>query len=215
MNNVQPILLTWSQRYDHLREVTHDDVLAALDDLTGSRRIQLLISLRSLFAFCRKTGKIFRNPTRGIKVGQQPNRLAQPLAPDDVDQAVQAATTPAARLVLMLAAVHAARPGAIRALLLEDVDLGNRRLTIAGRPRPVDDFTHQILLEWLAQHRQPPPAHQPDERSRNGPGQHHLLRQDTAAWPGRDPRTLARRPATRRGPPCLSWVVKRNSWSAT
>lgn len=149
MNNVQPTLLAWSQRYDHLREVTREDVLAALDDLTGSHRIQLLICLRSLFAFCGKTGKIFRNPTRGIKVGQQPYQLAQPLAPDDVDQAVQAATTPAARLALMLAAVHAARPGAIRALLLEDADLGNRRLTIAGRPRPIDDFTHQILLEWL------------------------------------------------------------------
>jgi hypothetical protein len=49
----------------------------------------------------------------------------------------------------MLAAVHAARPGAIRALLLDDLDLGNRRLTIAGRTRPIDDFTHQILLEWL------------------------------------------------------------------
>ncbi len=149
MNNVQPVLLAWSQRYDHLREITREDVLAALADLTGSRRIQLLISLRSLFAFCRKTGKIFRNPTRGIKVGQQPYRLAQPLASTDIDQAVQTATTPAARLALMLAAVHAARPGAIRALLLEDVDLGNRRLTIAGCPRPIDDFTHQILLEWL------------------------------------------------------------------
>ncbi|MEU4234095.1 hypothetical protein AB0F17_58315 [Nonomuraea sp. NPDC026600] len=36
MNNDQPTLLAWSQRYDHLREITRDDVLAALDDLTGS-----------------------------------------------------------------------------------------------------------------------------------------------------------------------------------
>jgi integrase len=63
--------------------------------------------------------------------------------------AADAATTPAARLVLMLAAVHAARAGAIRALLLDDVDLGNRRLTIAGRTRLIDEFSHQILLEWL------------------------------------------------------------------
>jgi hypothetical protein len=97
MNNAQPTLLSWSQRYDHLREVTREDVLFALDDSTGTRRIQLLISLRSLFAFCKKTGKIFRNPTRGIKVGQQPYRLAQPLDQDDVNQAVQAATTPVAR----------------------------------------------------------------------------------------------------------------------
>ncbi|MFG6193350.1 hypothetical protein [Nonomuraea sp. JJY05] len=51
--------------------------------------------------------------------------------------------------MLMLAAVHAARTGAIRSLLLDDVDLGNRRLTIADRTRPIDEFTHQILLEWL------------------------------------------------------------------
>ncbi|MFE3455583.1 hypothetical protein ACFXJ8_42415 [Nonomuraea sp. NPDC059194] len=35
------------------------------------------------------------------------------------------------------------------ALLLDDVDLGNRRLTIAGRTRPIDEFSHQILLQWL------------------------------------------------------------------
>lgn len=150
MNRVRPTLLAWSDRYDHLREVTRGDVLAVLEDLHGSARRGTLIALRSLFAFCKKkNGKVFRNPTRGIKVGQQTHGLAQPLAQDDVDQATKAATTPAARLVLMLAAVHAARTGAIRALLLDDVDLGNRRLTIAGRTRPIDEFTHQILLEWL------------------------------------------------------------------
>jgi hypothetical protein len=51
--------------------------------------------------------------------------------------------------VLVLAAVHAARTGAIRAAQLDDVDLGNRRLIIAGRVRPIDEFTHQILLDWL------------------------------------------------------------------
>ncbi|MEU7729666.1 hypothetical protein AB0B78_31190 [Streptomyces sp. NPDC040724] len=47
--------------------------------------------------------------------------------------------TPAARLVLALAAVHHAVQ--VAALLLDDVDLGNRRLTIAGRARPLDDLT--------------------------------------------------------------------------
>ncbi|MFB9881789.1 hypothetical protein ACFFMN_28015 [Planobispora siamensis] len=153
MSHLRSTLLTWSQRYDHLREVTGDDVLAALDTLTGSRRANLLVSLRSLFAFAKKTGKVFRDPTRGIRVGQHPYRLAQRLDQDDVDRATEAATTPAARLVLMLAAVHAARTGAIRALLLDDVDLGNRRLTIAGRTRPIDEFSHQILTEWLGYRR--------------------------------------------------------------
>lgn len=51
--------------------------------------------------------------------------------------------------MLALAAVHAARPKAIRELQLDDVDLGNRRLTIAGRIRPLDDLTRQMILEWL------------------------------------------------------------------
>jgi hypothetical protein len=92
---------------------------------------------------------VFRNPARGIKVGQHPYGIAQPLGQDDVDQAAEAAATPSARMVLVLAAVHAARTGAVRAAQLDDVDLGNRRLIIAGRVRPIDEFTHQILLDWL------------------------------------------------------------------
>lgn len=149
LNHARPVLLAWSARYDHLREVTHDDILAALNELHGSARRGTLVSLRSLFAFAKKKGMIFRNPTRGIKVGQQPYGLLQPLDQRDVDQAVQAATAPADRLVIVLAAVHAARPKTIRHLLLDDVDLGNRRLTIDGKIRPIDDFTHQTLRDWL------------------------------------------------------------------
>jgi len=103
-----------------------------------------------LFAFCQKKRLIFRNPTRGIRVGQHPYGIAQPLDQGEVDHAVEIAKTPVARLVLVLAGVHAARTSAIIALrLVEDVDLGNRRLTIAGRVRPIDELTHQILREWL------------------------------------------------------------------
>ena len=153
MNNVRPVLLDWSQRYDHLREVTRDDIQAILGDLHGTRRSSFLVSLRSLFAFCKKKGMVFRNPASGIKVGQHPYGIAQPLGQDDVDQAAEAAATPSARLVLVLAAVHAARTGAIRAAQLDDVDLGNRRLIIAGRVRPIDEFTHQVLLDWLGYRR--------------------------------------------------------------
>jgi integrase len=92
---------------------------------------------------------IFRNPTRGIKVGQHAYGVVQPLDQSDIDRAIAATKTPADRLVLVLAAVHAARPKAIKEMLLDDVDLGNRRLTIAARVRPIDEFTHQVLLEWL------------------------------------------------------------------
>jgi integrase len=78
--------------------------------------------------------------------------LIEPLLPQEIDQATAAALTPPARLALALAAVHAARPKTIRELHLDDVDLGNRRLTLAGKTRPLDDLTRTLLLAWL-QHR--------------------------------------------------------------
>ncbi len=45
--------------------------------------------------------------------------------------------------------MHAARPGAIRELTLDDIDLPNRRLTIAGHRQPLCDFTYHALEAWL------------------------------------------------------------------
>jgi hypothetical protein len=149
LNSVLPALVAWSGRYHHLREVTRDDVLAVVATVHGAQRSNTIVALRSLFAFCKRNGTVFRNPTGRIKVGEHGYNVIQPLRPVEVGDAVAASTTPAARLVLALAAVHAARSGAIRALRLDDVDLGNRRLVIAGRIRPLDDLTRQILLGWL------------------------------------------------------------------
>jgi integrase len=92
---------------------------------------------------------IFRNPTSRIKVGQNEYAVLQPLLPEQVERSVATALTLAARLVLALAAVHAARVAQIAALVLDDVDLGNRRLTIAGRARPLDELTLKLLTDWL------------------------------------------------------------------
>lgn len=149
LNNARPVLLDWSSRYEHLREVTREEVSAHLDTLHGSRRKNTHVALRSLFGFCKKNGLVFRNPTSRMKVGQTPSSLIQPLQPADIDHAVAAAQAPAARLVLAFAAVHAARVGAIVVIRLDDIDLGNRRLVIAGRARPLDELTHRVLLAWL------------------------------------------------------------------
>jgi len=149
LNRVHPLLLGWAQRYGHLREVTAADITAATDPLTGSLRRQTLTALHSLFGHAKKTGRIFRDPTIGITNGQRPLHLLQPLLPEQIEQATTAATTPAARLALALAAVHAARPRSIRELHLHDIDLGNRRLTITGLARPLDDLTRTLLLVWL------------------------------------------------------------------
>jgi hypothetical protein len=75
LNRIRPLLLDWSARYDHLREVTRDDITSALDDLHGDQRHHTMTALRSLFTRAKKNGAIFRNPTRGIKTGQRPCRV--------------------------------------------------------------------------------------------------------------------------------------------
>ena len=153
LNRVHPLLLEWAGHYIHLREVTTADVIAATELLPGSRRRQTLTALRSLFGHCKKTGTIFRR-----SCPRRPRRPASPdpppaAQPGEIDQATAAAVTPAARLAVALAAVHAARPKTIRELHLGDVDLGNRRLVITGRARPLDDLTRHLLLAWLAHRR--------------------------------------------------------------
>ncbi|MFH9403782.1 hypothetical protein ACH4JS_29095 [Streptomyces sp. NPDC017638] len=176
LNHVRPALLEWSSRYDHLREVTRDDVLIHIKTLHGHQRRDQLVALRSLFTWAKRQGLIFRNPTSRIKVGQNEYAVLQPLLPEQVERSVTAAMTPAARLVLALAAVHAARVAQIAALVLDDVDLGNRRLTIAGRVRPLDDLTLKLLTDWL------------DYRRRRWPSTanlHLLINSQTANTTGR------------------------------
>jgi len=135
---VRPALVDWSTHYDHLREVTRDDVLACLSGLRGEARRSTVTALRSLFGWARRSGVIFRNPATGIRLGKRDYPVWQPLAPPDIAAAVAAASTPHAQLFVALAAIHAARPGEIRALHLDDVDLAGRRLTVAGHERPLD-----------------------------------------------------------------------------
>jgi integrase len=150
LNRVHPLLMAWAEHYVHLREVTAADVATATMSLTGPARRQTCTALRSLFGHCKKNGRIFRDPTRGLTTGQQPLHLIEPLRPEEIDQATTVAATPAGRLAVALAAVHAARPKTIRELHLGDIDLGNRRLTVAGMTRPLDDLTRELLLSWLA-----------------------------------------------------------------
>ena len=58
---IRPVLLEWSSQYGHLREVTRDDVQAALGELHGSRRPGVLVALRSMFAFCKKQKAVCGN----------------------------------------------------------------------------------------------------------------------------------------------------------
>lgn len=146
---LQPPLELWSQRYDHLREVTHDDVAAYVSTLAGHRRQEATVALRSLFRWAKRTNRVFRNPTTGIRLPRKENKLFAPLQPDEITASVRAANSPQAKLYVALAVVHAARPGQIRVLRLDDTDLSNRRISIAGNERPLDNLTCRLLGEWL------------------------------------------------------------------
>ena len=149
LRSVHPILADWSARYGHLREVTARDVTAAIGALRGHKRHQALAALRSLTRHCKKAGLTFADPAARIRAVRRPDPVILPLGPAQIQAATQAAATPAARLALALAAVHAARPETIRHLALGDIDLGNRRITLAGQSRPLDDLTRHLILTWL------------------------------------------------------------------
>lgn len=61
----------------------------------------------------------------------------------------QAAASPAQRLIVVLAAVHAARWAAVRDLTLDDLDLPDRRITIGGHRQRLGELTYQALRAWL------------------------------------------------------------------
>lgn len=149
LHNVQPALLAWSQHYEHLRQVTRDDVVANISTLKGTARQRRLIGLRSLFGWAKKNGLVFRDPTSRIRVGSTITGVLQPLATEHIQQTVAAAVRPADPLIIALAAIHAVRGHHIREALLADVDVGNRQIIVGGRARPLEELTRRILLTWL------------------------------------------------------------------
>lgn len=76
-----------------------------------------------------------------------------PMSDAEITHVQTTAGTPAARLAVTLAAVHAARGEAIRALRLEDVDFPEDRITIDGNVQPMSALTRAALRSWLAERR--------------------------------------------------------------
>ncbi|WP_405988013.1 hypothetical protein [Streptomyces sp. NBC_00986] len=64
-----------------------------------------------------------------------------------------AATTPTARVIILPAAVHAAQSKTIARLRLDDIDLGECRISLAGHARHLDDLTRQAITDWLTYRR--------------------------------------------------------------
>ena len=146
--SVRPFLEHWATKYDHLREVVKADIYASLDPLRGYRRNNAVKALRSLFRFAKKHGLVFSNPTVGLKASPADPGLI-PMTDAEIRVVEQLAVRPAERLIIALAAEHAARTDTIRHLTLDDVDLPNRRITFAGHNQRLGQLTHRALRSWL------------------------------------------------------------------
>jgi hypothetical protein len=154
---VRPFIQSWAATRGHLREITSGDVDAVLEPLRGHRRYNAITALRSLFRFARRRGLTFADPTRHLRGGRGAGRTVLPMTAEEI---------------------RAARPGAIRELTLEDIDLPSRRISIAGHRQPLGELTRDALLAWLGYRR----ATWPDTASR------HVLITRKAPWaPGRSP----------------------------
>lgn len=148
---VRPHLLAWSTTRTQLREVTATDIAAALAELRGHPRAGTFVALRSLFRFAKRRRMVFADPTRRLHVGRAPTRALLPMTDAQILAVAHTTVTPAQRLVVALAAVHAARATAIRELTLDAVDLAGRRITLAGHAQPLSEFVHNALTVWLQQ----------------------------------------------------------------
>ncbi|MEU2250961.1 hypothetical protein [Streptomyces sp. NPDC019224] len=151
--SVRPIVERWSEHRIQLREITPQDVTDAVVDLRGSQYTATLASLRSLFRYAKKSRRIFTNPLRGIRVGRRPPGPVMPMSDEEIRHVQTTAQAPAARLAVALAAVHAARGEAIRALLLDDLDFRQDRITIGGNSQPMGSLTRAALRSWLTERR--------------------------------------------------------------
>jgi integrase len=157
---VEPLIGRWSADRSHLREVTAEDIRSGLDKLRGHQLCTTISAVRSLFWFARKHRLIFANPVQRLRAAA-PEPSLLPMTGDEIRAVEQAITHPGQRLIVALAAVHAARWKAIRALTLDDLDLPSRRITIAGHPQRLGDLSHKALRAWL-DHRRATWPHTPN-----------------------------------------------------
>ena len=205
MNHLRPTLTGWSDRYDHLREVTRNDVIAILASCTDH-------AAPTSWSPCDRCSRSARSKGRSSgtrpaasrsasipTVSPSPSARTTSTRPPEPPRPRQPAGARARRGPRRPHRRHPRHPA-------HDVDLGNRRLTITGRVRPIDEFTHQICSTGSATGApagQTPPTRTCSSTStrRWAPGQSaRSLRQDQTPRPGRDPGTAPRRPATRGSP---------------
>jgi hypothetical protein len=152
LNCFHPVLADWSRSASSLREVTRDDVQAALRQHPGVTARNLLPALRSLFRALKQERIIFRDPTRGITLPVM-RRLPAPIPSDQLAGLIDRAGTPIAKVIVAMIAIHGLGKKETTLLLSEDLDLPRGQLSVR-RPTGthavyLDDLTRALLAGWL------------------------------------------------------------------
>jgi len=82
------VLVEWSTRHHHLREVTPADITAATVKLHGHPRRHTLGALRSLMRDAKKAGAIFADPTSRVRISTPRDEpVIVPLTSEQLDEA--------------------------------------------------------------------------------------------------------------------------------
>ena len=152
VNDAVDAVRQWSGRYGSLREVTRDDIIAALSAARPGDGHNVVTALRSLFRFLKRGRRVFRDPTARLprSLTRRPaDSIPQRLDPSTLDELAEARDSPTAWLIVVLAAHHALTANPIRVLRLDHVDLADRRLRIGDQVRPIDELTVTALRDYL------------------------------------------------------------------
>jgi hypothetical protein len=152
LNCFYPVLSSWSQHVTSLREITRDDVQAALGQHPGARAHNLLPALRSLFRALKQEKIIFRDPARGAALSAM-RRLPTPIPANLLRGLIDRAGTPIAKVTVALIAIHALGKKETTLLLTEDLDLSRGQLAVR-RPTGthtvyLDDISRALMTGWL------------------------------------------------------------------
>ena len=150
-----PTLKAWaSQGHRSLREITREDIVAALPG-SGNPRATLGRALRSVFATLKGHKVIFVNPTARIDVGAFERRIPLPADPLELQAALDSAD-PSRAVLAALIVFHGLRPVELRDLRL--IDVRNDRLHLADRSIPLATPVKLRVARYLAQRHQRWPA---------------------------------------------------------
>jgi site-specific recombinase XerD len=152
LNCLSPVLASWVGCATSLREISRQDIQAALGDQPPVTARNLLSALHSLFRALKQERIIFRDPTRGISLPAM-RRLPIPIPASQLRGLIDRADTPMAELVVALIAIHALGKQETARLLLADLDLPAGRLLTRrpdGRHHTVylDELTHTLAIRW-------------------------------------------------------------------